>query len=52
MREILSTLNQKLSTHPPLLRQEKDEASLLICFQQDSLDAFILRFAGIEGVSV
>ena len=30
-----------------LLRQEKDEASLLICFQQNSLDAFIPRIAGV-----
>jgi len=30
-----------------LLRQEKDEASLAICFRQGSLDAFIPRFAGV-----
>jgi hypothetical protein len=30
-----------------LLRQEKDEASLSICFRQGSLDAFIPRFAGV-----
>jgi hypothetical protein len=30
-----------------LLRQEKDEASLMICFHQDSLNAFIPRFAGV-----
>lgn len=29
-----------------LLRKEKDEASLPNCFQQDSLNAFIPRFAG------
>lgn len=29
-----------------LLRKEKDEASLPICFRQDSLNAFIPRFAG------
>jgi hypothetical protein len=28
---------------------EKDEASPMICFHRDSLDAFIPRFAGIEG---
>jgi hypothetical protein len=28
-----------------LLRQEKDEASLSICFRQDSLNAFIPRLA-------
>src|ERR1017187_7360964 len=27
--------------------KEKDEASLANCFRQDSLDAFILRFAGV-----
>jgi hypothetical protein len=27
--------------------KEKDEASPLICFQRDSLDAFIPRFAGV-----
>ena len=32
-----------------LLRKEKDEASLPDCFWQDSLNAFILRFAGGEG---
>jgi hypothetical protein len=32
-----------------LLRKEKDEASLPDCFRQDSLNAFILRFAGGEG---
>jgi hypothetical protein len=26
---------------------EKDEASLMICFHQDSLDAFIRRLAGV-----
>ena len=31
-----------------LLRKEKDEASLPICFRQDSLNAFILRFAGTK----
>lgn len=29
-----------------LLRKEKDEASLPICFRQDSLNAFIPRLAG------
>jgi len=29
-----------------LLRKEKDEASLPICFRRDSLNAFIPRFAG------
>ena len=38
----LKTINQLISQ---LLREEKDEASLLICFWQDSLDAFIPRFA-------
>jgi hypothetical protein len=32
-----------------LLRQEKDEASPTDCFRRDSQDAFIPRFAGIEG---
>jgi hypothetical protein len=32
--------------------KEKDEAGLSDGFRQDSLDAFILRFAGIEGVFV
>ncbi len=27
--------------------KEKDEASLSNCFRQDSLNAFILRFAGV-----
>jgi hypothetical protein len=27
--------------------KEKDGASLSNCFRQDSLDAFILRFAGV-----
>jgi len=35
-----------------LLREEKDEASLPICFQQGSLNAFIPRFAEDEGVFV
>jgi hypothetical protein len=30
-----------------LLRKEKDEASLMNCFHQDSLDAFIPRLAGV-----
>jgi hypothetical protein len=30
-----------------LLRKEKDEASPTICFRQDSLNAFIPRFAGV-----
>jgi hypothetical protein len=32
-----------------LLRKEKDEASPTICCRQDSLNAFIPRFAGIGG---
>jgi hypothetical protein len=32
--------------------KEKDEASLSDVFRQDSLDAFILRFAGGEGFFV
>jgi hypothetical protein len=32
-----------------LLRKEKDEASPTICCRQDSLNAFIPRFAGVEG---
>jgi hypothetical protein len=28
--------------------KEKDEASLSDCFRQGSLDAFILRFAGVK----
>jgi hypothetical protein len=30
-----------------LLRKEKDEASPAICCRQDSLNAFIRRFAGV-----
>jgi len=30
-----------------LLRKEKDEASPTICYRQDSLNAFIPRFAGV-----
>jgi hypothetical protein len=30
-----------------LLRKEKDEASPTDCFRQDSLNAFIPRFAGV-----
>jgi hypothetical protein len=32
-----------------LLRKEKDEASPMTCRHQDSLNAFIPRFAGIGG---
>jgi hypothetical protein len=32
--------------------KEKDEASLSNDFRQDSLNAFILRFAGVEGFFV
>jgi hypothetical protein len=32
--------------------KEKDEASRSNCFRPDSLDAFIPRFAGIEGFFV
>lgn len=31
-----------------LLRQEKDEASPFACRARDSLNAFILRFAGMK----
>jgi hypothetical protein len=31
-----------------LLRKEKDEASPTNCFRQDSLNAFIPRFAGLK----
>jgi len=39
------TLNQSINFSV----KEKDEASLSNGFRQDSLNAFILRFAGIEG---
>ncbi|HEX4341862.1 MAG TPA: hypothetical protein VH255_00630 [Verrucomicrobiae bacterium] len=35
-----------------LLRKEKDGASLMNCFYQESLDAFIPCFAGDEGVFI
>ncbi len=38
--------------HDQLLRQEKDEASPPDCFRRDSLNAFIRRFDGSEGVFV
>jgi len=47
----LSTKNHQLVPRQ-LLRQEKDEASPSACAARDSLDAFILRFAGAEGFSV
>jgi hypothetical protein len=39
----LETINQ-----PNFSVKEKDEASLSNCFRQDSLDAFILRFAELK----
>jgi hypothetical protein len=36
-----------VSSAPCFSDKEKDEASLLICFQGNSSDAFILRFAGV-----
>jgi hypothetical protein len=40
-----STNNPQLINHFSV--KEKDEASLSNGFRQDSLDAFILRFAGV-----
>jgi hypothetical protein len=46
----LSTINTQPSTGLANISvKEKDEASLSDDFRQDSLDAFIPRFAGIEG---
>jgi hypothetical protein len=41
----LTALVGRLRKRPALLRKEKDEAGLPICFRQDSLNAFIPRFA-------
>jgi hypothetical protein len=44
----LSTINPQPSTGLANFSvKEKDEASLSNCFRQDSLNAFILRFAGV-----
>jgi preprotein translocase subunit SecG len=45
----LSTINTQPSTGlTNFSDKEKDEASLSDDFRQDSLDAFILRFAGVK----
>jgi phage-related protein len=45
----LSTINTQPSTGlANFSDKEKDEASLSDGFRQDSLDAFILRFAGVK----
>jgi hypothetical protein len=52
MREACISLNPQPMTAQPIANfsvKEKDEASLSDGFRQDSLDAFIPRFAGIEG---
>jgi hypothetical protein len=48
----LWTLDFRHWTFQQLLRKEKDEASPTIRFRQDSLNAFIPRFAGDEGFFV
>jgi hypothetical protein len=42
---VVAEENEKVFSR--LLRQEKDEASLPIGFRRGSLNAFILRFAGV-----